>query len=51
MTIEEFRSHAHRVVDWMADYYSNIETYPVKSQVEPGDIKEKLPTSAPMWLA
>lgn len=47
MTNEEFRKSAHEMVDWMADYLENIEQYPVKAQVAPGDIKSKLPDSPP----
>ncbi len=47
MNAEEFRSHAHRLVDWMADYMTNVEKYPVKSQVNPGDIFQQIPESAP----
>jgi len=47
MTTEEFRKQGHAVVDWIADYYDKIETYPVLSQVQPGDIRSKLPKSAP----
>lgn len=47
MTNEEFRKSAHEFVDWMADYLENIEEYPVKAQVAPGDIKNKLPGSPP----
>jgi aromatic-L-amino-acid decarboxylase len=45
--VEEFRNHAHQFVDWMADYYRSIETYPVKSQVKPGDIFQKIPDHPP----
>jgi len=47
MEPEEFRRHAHQVVDWIADYFENIEQYPVKSKVTPGEISGKLPSSAP----
>ena len=47
MEINEFRKHAHEMVDWMADYLSELESYPVKSQVKPGDILSALPTHAP----
>lgn len=47
MKSEEFRKHAHQIVDWMLDYYDNIEELPVKSQVEPGEILSQLPESAP----
>ncbi|MCF8303549.1 MAG: aminotransferase class V-fold PLP-dependent enzyme [Bacteroidales bacterium] len=44
---KDFRGHAHELVDWIADYLENIEEYPVKSQVKPGDIYEKLPSRIP----
>ena len=47
MNIEEFRQTAHEFVDWMADYLENIETYPVKSQVKPGEVMRKLPQQPP----
>ena len=47
MDLEEFRKQGHELVDWMADYFKNIENYPVKSQVSPGDIYKQLPDSAP----
>lgn len=43
---EEFRKHALDLVDWICDYYENIESYPVKSQVEPRDIFNKIPENA-----
>jgi len=47
MEIEDFRNHGYRLIDWIADYYKNIEDYPVKSQVNPRDIYSKLPVQAP----
>jgi aromatic-L-amino-acid decarboxylase len=47
MTPEEFRKHAHRLVDWMAGYMENIEKYPVKSQVQPGEIFSRIPDQPP----
>jgi aromatic-L-amino-acid/L-tryptophan decarboxylase len=47
MTPDEFRRHGHAVVDWIADYYSKIESFPVLSQVKPGQIRASLPASAP----
>ncbi|KAL3509742.1 hypothetical protein ACH5RR_029143 [Cinchona calisaya] len=44
---EDFRKQAHRMVDFIADYYKNIENYPVLSQVEPGYLRSKLPETAP----
>ena len=36
MTTDEFRKEGYKVIDWIADYYENIETYPVLSQVSQG---------------
>ena len=47
MTSEEFRTKAHEFVDWMADYLSSIEEYPVKANVQPGEIYNKLPENPP----
>jgi aromatic-L-amino-acid decarboxylase len=44
---EEFRKNGHEFVDWMADYLDGIENYPVKPDIEPGDIYKQLPLSAP----
>ena len=47
MTPDEFRKHAHELVEWMASYMENVEDYPVKSSVEPGAIFNKIPDSPP----
>nr|GMC92179.1 aromatic-L-amino-acid decarboxylase-like [Ipomoea batatas]GME02641.1 aromatic-L-amino-acid decarboxylase-like [Ipomoea batatas]GME12844.1 aromatic-L-amino-acid decarboxylase-like [Ipomoea batatas] len=47
LDVEEFRRQAHRMVDFIADYYNNIETYPVLSQVEPGYLRNRQPPTAP----
>src|SRR5256885_3011224 len=47
MSPEEFRRQGHAVVDWIADYYSRVESLPVLSQVKPGEIRAQLPPSAP----
>lgn len=48
MKPDEFRKQAHKLVDWMADYMENVEDYPVKSHVQPGDIYNKLPDRPPV---
>jgi aromatic-L-amino-acid decarboxylase len=35
------------MVDWMANYFENIENLPVRSTVNPGDIIKMLPAEAP----
>jgi len=47
MTPEDFRRHGHAMVDWIADYYSRIESYPVLAQVQPGQIRSSLPPAPP----
>jgi aromatic-L-amino-acid decarboxylase len=47
MTPDEFRRHGHAVVDWIADYHSRIESFPVLSQVKPGEIRASLPATPP----
>ncbi len=47
MTPEQFRTEGKKVIDWIADYYENVEKYPVLSQVKPGETIEKLPLSPP----
>jgi aromatic-L-amino-acid decarboxylase len=47
MTPDEFRQFGKELIDWIADYYQNIEQYPVLSQVEPGEIRGNLPHSPP----
>ena len=48
MTPDEFRRYGHAVVDWIADYQSRIESFPVLSQVKPGKIRASLPANPPM---
>ncbi len=47
MTPDEFRKHGHAVVDWIADYTARIESYPVLSRVEPGQVRASLPSNPP----
>lgn len=47
MTPEDFRRHGHAMVDWIAEYYSRVESLPVLSQVEPGQIRASLPAQPP----
>ncbi len=47
MTPEDFRTHGHALVDWIADYLEGVEQHPVGSQVAPGDIRAMLPEHPP----
>lgn len=48
MTPEEFRTHGHALIDWIAEYLEGVEQYPVASQVQPGDIRAALPEHPPL---
>jgi len=47
MVNKDFRKYAHQLADKIADYYEDVEKYPVKSKVQPGEIINLLPDSAP----
>jgi len=47
MSAEDFRRYGHQVVEWIADYLSHPERYPVLSQNKPDQLKEALPSKAP----
>jgi len=47
MSPEEFRRQGHAAVDWIADYQSRVENFPVLSRVQPGEVRAKLPPAAP----
>ncbi len=37
----DFRAAAHKAVDWVADYLEHIDSFPVLSRVQPGDIAKQ----------
>ncbi len=47
MSPEEFRQLGHRMIDWIADYRSTLESRPILPAVEPGELKAKLPSAPP----
>ncbi|GLT52188.1 hypothetical protein SLA2020_255410 [Shorea laevis] len=47
LNLEEFRRQGHLMIDFIADYYQDIEKYPVLSNVKPGYLRQCLPDSAP----
>ena len=48
MSSTEFRKYGYEVIDWIADYYENVEQYPVKSNVNPEDIRSSLEKNPPI---
>ena len=47
MSSAEFRKTGHQLIDWIADYFDNIESLPVLAQIEPGSLKAQLPHTPP----
>ena len=47
MDVEEFRAHAHRVADWMADYLRDVGSLRVLPDARPGQLRNALPAEAP----
>ncbi len=47
MSPEEFRRYAHASVDWIADYLTHPERHSVLPKIEPGQLIDALPASAP----
>lgn len=47
LTPDDFRKLGHQMVDWVANYMQRVESLPVLSQVNPGDILAKLPEHPP----
>lgn len=43
MDAAEFREHGHRLIEWIIDYHDRLDSLPVQSRVEPGDIAALLP--------
>jgi len=48
MDKETFRRFGYKFVDWVTDYFSQLEAYPVCSRVKPGEIRDKLPSEPPI---
>jgi len=47
MDNEEFRKFGHELVDWIAEYRKNVGSLPVRPNVRPGEIKNRLPAAPP----
>ena len=47
MDKKSFRQYGYKFVDWVAEYLEGIEKYPVRSQVNPGEIIEQIPEFPP----
>ena len=47
MPREEFKKYGYELIDWIADYFEEIEKYPVLPNIKPGYIKSKLQQNPP----
>ncbi|MDZ7371673.1 MAG: pyridoxal-dependent decarboxylase [candidate division KSB1 bacterium] len=48
MSPEEFVRCVEAAAAWLAEYYRRVETLPVLSRVQPGEIRAKLPPAPPL---
>lgn len=48
MDVNEFRAHAHELIELIVDYLENIEQRPVCADVAPGDVRRQLPEHPPI---
>jgi aromatic-L-amino-acid/L-tryptophan decarboxylase len=47
MTPDEFRRHGAELIDWIATYLEGVESLPVQSPAQPGEIRGLLPEHPP----
>ncbi|MFC2169425.1 pyridoxal phosphate-dependent decarboxylase family protein [Acidobacteriota bacterium] len=47
MEKESFRQFGYQFVDWVVDYFGELEKFPVRSQVNPGWVRSQLPEEPP----
>ncbi|VAI90351.1 unnamed protein product [Triticum turgidum subsp. durum] len=48
---EDVRAYLHKAVDFISDYYTNIESMPVLPSVKPGYLQDELSASPPTYSA
>ncbi|HUI58454.1 MAG TPA: pyridoxal-dependent decarboxylase [Bryobacteraceae bacterium] len=47
MTPEEFRRYGYQAIDWVADFLTHVERYPVLPPAKPGQLTDALPARGP----
>lgn len=45
---EEFKENAQYIIEWITEYFSNVENFPVRSQLCYGEVKKTISTEAPV---
>jgi aromatic-L-amino-acid decarboxylase len=50
MSPEEFRRAGHALIDWVADYRADLESRPVRAQVQPGEVRASFNATAPQTV-
>ncbi len=45
---KDFNKFSPKIIDWITQYLQNLESYPVKSKVQPKEIYNQLPDSPPI---
>jgi len=48
MRPDDFRRLGHELIEWIATYREQLETYPVMSRAQPGEISAQLPRTPPL---
>lgn len=47
LSTDEFRRYGKELIDWIADYWDEVEGLNVQPRVQPGETRAKLPPTAP----
>ena len=47
MDSEAFRANGYALVDWITTYLERVEELPVRAEVTPGEVRDRLPVSPP----
>ncbi len=47
MNYDEFKKNGYELIDWIASYLKDIESFPVLPSINPGEVKDKLDFAPP----
>ena len=48
MSLPEFQRYAADAVEWLTDYYRRVDSFPVVSKLQPGDVVRSIPNAPPL---